>query len=165
MVLQPIQANLQRYSDNSYFENHSLSGKLFFNREGLHLYGFKPTDYPYTIIDKKRYPTTLPGRWREVSFASRYKDNDKLNHTFGFSYYHLADNYKVKENNILVSAKLDKQADLFKWDLPQTLGLNASLNFLNQRDSVNKINASVLCINPTISARLNEYSFKAGLIF
>ena len=126
-----------------YFDNHTLSGKLFFNREGLHLYGFKPADYPNDVIDKKDIKQHYLVSGAEVSFGSRYKNDDKLDHTFGISYYHLTDNYKVKENNVLFSANLSKQADLFKWDSKQTLGLNTSLNFLNQSDSIHKINATV----------------------
>jgi len=148
-----------------YFDNHTLSGKLFFNREGLHLYGYKPSEYPDTTINRKDIQQRYLVSGAEVAFGSRYKNDDKLNHSFGVSYYHLSDSYKVKENNMVISARLDKQADLFKWDIPQTLGLVASYNFLNQRDSISKINASVLCINPTLSAKMNEYSFKAGLGF
>ncbi len=148
-----------------YLDNHTLSGKLFFNRDGLHLYGFETNDYPDTTISRKDIKQRYLVTGAEVELGSRYKNDDKLNHSFGISYYHLSDYYEVKENNMVISAKLDKQLDLFKWDIPQTLGLNASYNFLNQRDSIGKINASVLCINPTLSAKMNEYSFKAGLGF
>jgi hypothetical protein len=148
-----------------YFDNHTLSGKLFFNREGLHLYGYKPSDYPTITVGKDDIRQHYLVSGVEATFGSRYKTDDKLNHTFGLSYYHLSDKYDVRENNFLVSANLDKQADLFNWETKQTIGVNTSLNFLNQRDSVNKINATVLCINPTISAKMNEYSFKAGLGF
>ncbi|NVO19972.1 MAG: hypothetical protein HXX13_09745 [Bacteroidetes bacterium] len=148
-----------------YFENHTLSGKVFFKRDGLHLYGFKPDFYPSWNVNARDIKQHYLVSGFETTFGSRYKSMEKLNHNFGLSYYHLSDNYQVKENNLKISAMLDKQADLFKWDTKQTLGLNASLDFYNQKDSVSKINASVLCINPTIAARLNEYSFKAGLIF
>ena len=146
-----------------YFENHTLSGKLFFNREGLHLYGYDASQYPDFNPDQIKQHYLTSGA--EVSFGSRYKSNDKLDHNFGLSFYHLSDNYQVKENNVKFSANLAKQADLFKWDTKQTLGLNTSLNFLNQRDSVHTFNSTVLFINPTISAKMNEYSFKAGLGF
>ena len=148
-----------------YFANHTLSGNAFFKRNGLQLYGYKPSDFNDTSISrddlKQRYLTFGTG----VTFTSRYKDGNKLNHSIGLSFYHLADTYKVKENNMKTTANLSKQADLFKWDKKQVLGVAVSYNFLNQQDSLSKINIGVLCIQPTLTASYQEYTFKAGFGF
>jgi len=148
-----------------YFENHTLSGKVYLEREGLHLYGFKPSDFNDTAFDKdeikQRYLTT----GLDAAFGSRYKDHDRLNHDFGLSYYHLSDKYEVKEDQVKVRADLNKEYDLFHWKTPQLIGLNSSYTFYSQRDSVNSYNSGILNITPTLSARWDEYTFKAGLGF
>lgn len=148
-----------------YFDNHTLSGKAFLNRDGLHYYGYRPNDFNDTIIGKDDLKQRYLTLGAEMNFSSRYKSNDKLNHVFGISYYHLADKFEVRENNIKIRADLDKQYDLFKWDTKQKIGLNSSLNIFNQKDSINKITASILNITPTLSGSMNEYSFKVGLGF
>jgi hypothetical protein len=148
-----------------YFTNHTLSGNVFMNRHGLHFYGYKPSDYNDTVINRDDLKQRYLVAGTDLKFGSRYKSTDRLNHDFGLSYYYLGDKYKVRENTVKISAKLDKQYDLFKWETKQTLGLNTSLNIFNQKDSIQKITASVLCINPNLSASFHEYSFSGGLGF
>ncbi|MBK7030932.1 MAG: hypothetical protein IPH45_17750 [Bacteroidales bacterium] len=148
-----------------YLENHTLAGNLFFQREGLHLYGFKPDDFPGVSISKDDIKQRYLIAGTDLSISSRYKSDNRLNHAFGFSYYHLTDKYKAKENNYHIKSELNKNYDLFKWDKDQTLGLNTSLNIMNQKDSLGKFNTAILCINPTIRAYYQEYSFKAGIGF
>ncbi len=145
-----------------YFPEHTLSGKVFFNREGLHLYGYKPSDFHDTVISKDDLKQRYMQVGGEMNFSSAYKSQDKLNHNIRLSYYNLTDLYKVKENNILVSADLDKKYDLFNLDTKQTLGLNTSVNVLSQRESGKKANTTIVLLNPYIKANYNEYSFKAG---
>lgn len=148
-----------------YFDNHTLAGNLFFNREGLHLYGFHPGDFPDTTIDKEDIKQRYLIGGGEVTFGSRYKSDDKLNHAFGFSYTHLNDKYKARENDYLITAGIDKKYDLFHWDTDQTLGLATSLKLMNHKDSTGKSNTGILKINPMLKAEYNEYSFKAGIGF
>jgi hypothetical protein len=148
-----------------YFENHNLSGKVYLNRQGLHLYGFKTDEFTDTLIPDKSLKQRYLVGGADVRFSSRYRADDRLNHQFGVSYYYLGDKYKVKENNVKITAALDKKYDLFKWEEKQVLGLNASFNLLNQKDSASKITASVLTINPNIKATFNEYTLRGGLGF
>ncbi len=148
-----------------YFDQHTLGANLFFQRDGLHLYGFKPGSYPDTSIGKSDIRQRYLRAGAETSFSSRYKTNDKLNHSIGLSYHFLSDYYKVKENIVSADANLNKQYDLFGWDQKQTIGLITSFDFLNQKDSNSSFNTGILTLQPNISARFNEYSFKAGVGF
>lgn len=145
-----------------YFDTHTLTGKAFYYRDGLHLYGFKPSDFPDTIIradDVKQHYSTAGA---SATFGSNYKDTDKLNHTFGLSYYHMAGMSESKENNVNFTTTLDKRYDLFKLDNDQVLGINAGYNFFDQHNSLGKSRSSIFMINPFIKAEINEYSFMAG---
>lgn len=144
-----------------YFDKHTLSGKAFYYRDGLHLYGFKPSEFTDTLITdedvKQRYYTA----GASATFASSYKSSDKLNHTFGLTYYHMAGMHEMAENNVQFTTTLTKRYDLFKWDNDQVLGINAGYNFLNQHNSLGYSNNSVILFNPFIKAEINEYSLMA----
>ncbi len=145
-----------------YFDNHTLTGKAFYYRDGLRLYGYKPSEFPDTLITdedvKQRYYTA----GASTTFASSYKSTDKLNHTFGLSYYHMAGMHEMAENNVQFTTTLTKRYDLFKWDNDQVLGINAGYNFLNQHNSMGYSNNSIILFNPFIKAEINEYSLMAG---
>ncbi|HNW53039.1 MAG TPA: hypothetical protein PKN21_02165, partial [Bacteroidales bacterium] len=87
---------------------------------------------------------------------------DKLNHSIGLSYYYMGGLHEMKENNVLLTATLDKRYDLLKLEKQQVLGITASYNFLNQHNTMGANNNSILLINPFIKAEYNEYSFMAG---
>jgi hypothetical protein len=148
-------------SVTKYFDEHTLTAKVFYNRDGLRLYGYKPSDFSDTVVDtdnKQRYYTA----GASATFGSSYKDNDELNHTFGLSYYHMAGLYENLENNINFTTTFDKRYDLLKLGTEQVLGVTGGYNFLNQKDSLNNTKSGILLINPFIKAEANEYSFMAG---
>lgn len=144
-----------------YFDEHTLSGKAFYYRDGLHLYGYKPALFDTMITRddvKQRYYTA----GASATFGSTYKSKDKLNHTAGLSYYHMAGLYENKENNFQLTTTLDKRYDLLKLGPEQVLGVTGGYNYLGQADSLGKTNSGILLINPFIKADVNEYSFMAG---
>jgi hypothetical protein len=154
--------NEAEITGTKYFDQHTLTGKAFYYRDGLHLYGYKPDNYPDTVIEKddvkQRYYTTGAA----ATFGSNYKADDMLNHSISLSYYHMAGLYESKENNVQFTATLDKKFDLFHIDEDQVLGITGGYNFLNQHDSLGHINSGIVLINPFIKAQVNEYSFMAG---
>jgi len=145
-----------------YFGQHSITGKAYYNRDVLHLYGFKPYDFGDTLIKKDDLKQRYYTAGAEAKLGSNYKTDDKLNHSFGLSYYHMAGKGENRENNAQITMTLDKQYDLFKIENDQTLGVNAGYNFLNQTDSLGSFNTGIFLINPFIKAQINEYSFMAG---
>lgn len=145
-----------------YFDELTLTGKVFYNRDGLHLYGYKPGDFPDTTIKKDDVKQRYYTAGASATFSSNYKDNEKLNHSIGLSYYHMAGLYENFENNVNFTATFDKRYDLLKLGTEQVLGITGGYNFLNQVDSLGKTNSGILLINPFIKAEVNEYSFMAG---
>jgi len=153
--------NEAELSGTKYYSQHTLTGKAFYYRDGLHLYGFKQSEFGDTIKKddiRQRYFTA----GGEANFSSNYKSDDKLNHAFALSYYHIAGLDGNKENNIRFSTTLDKQVDLFNIDTKQVVGLTGGYEFLNQQDSLGHFNTNLVLINPFIKAQINEYSLMAG---
>ncbi len=154
--------NEAELTGSKYFDQHTLTGKAFYYRDGLHLYGFKPADFPDTVIRKDDIEQHYYTAGGSANFGSTYKDKDKLNHTFGLSYYHMAGMHENKENNVKFTTTLDKRYDLFKIETDQVLGITGGYNFLNQNDAHGHFNSGILLVNPFIKAQVNEYSFMAG---
>jgi hypothetical protein len=157
--------NEAEFSASKYFSQHTLSGSAFYYRDGLHLYGFKPADFPDTVIEKDDLKQRYNTIGAKAAFGSNYKGTDELNHAFGLSYYHMNGLNDVKENNVEFTATADQRYDLFKTEEDQVLGITAGYSFLNQQDSVGHINSNIFLINPFIKAQINEYSFMAGFRF
>jgi len=145
-----------------YFNEHALEGKIFYNRDGLHLYGYKPANFPDTVIKKENVQQRYHTAGAAVKFSSTYKDQDKLNHVFGLSYNYMGGLNGIKDNNLQFITTIDKRFDLFQLEKEQVLGITASYNFLNQHNSMGYTNSGILLINPFIKAEYNEYSFMAG---
>jgi hypothetical protein len=150
------------FTASKYFAEHTLSGSAYYYRDGLHLYGYKPADFPDTVIEKDDVKQRYQTIGTKVSFGSNYKATDELNHKFGLSYYNMSGLYDVQENNVQVTAEIDQKYDLLKLDKDQVLGINAGYSFLNQKDSLGHINSGIILINPFIKVEVNEYSFMAG---
>jgi hypothetical protein len=147
---------------SKYFQQHILTGNAFYLRDGLHLYGYKPADYPDTSIEKDDIKQRYQTIGVKANFASNYKAKDELNHSIGLSYYNLSGLNEAKENNFILSATLDQRYDLLNMEEDQVLGINAGYNFLNQQDSLGHINSNIFLLNPFIKAKYKEYSFMAG---
>lgn len=141
---------------------HTLSGKLFYDREVIHHYGFIPVNFDtLTKKDDLRQRYNIAGL--EAGYKSNYTEKDKLNHAFGLSYYNLADLAELREDHIQFDASADKQFKLFDLTDVQQAGLAVSINHFGQRDTHSKINSNIFGIKPFISTNFEEYSFYAGL--
>jgi hypothetical protein len=154
--------NEAEVTGTKYFGQHTLTGNAYYYRDGLHLYGFKPSDFPDTLIRKDDVKQHYYTAGASATFGSNYKAADKLNHTFSLSYYHMAGMNESRENNTQFTTTLDKRYDLLKLGKDQVLGVTAGYNFLNQHDLKGHINSGILLVNPFIKAQVNEYSFMAG---
>ncbi len=154
--------NEAEVTGTKYFGQHTLTGNAYYYRDGLHLYGFKPSDFPDTLIRKDDVKQHYYTAGASATFGSNYKAADKLNHAFSLSYYHMAGMNESRENNAQFTTTLDKRYDLLKLGKDQVLGVTAGYNFLNQHDLKGHINSGILLVNPFIKAQVNEYSFMAG---
>jgi hypothetical protein len=147
-----------------YFDEHSLSGKAFYERDGFHLYGFRPADYPDTVISADELKQHFFTTGASIGFASHYKADDKVNHNLVLDYAHTGGSIGQKEDQVKFSAALDRKFDLLKLGKPQILGLSAGYSYLNQQDTALRTGSGILLFNPYMKASYNEYSFMAGFI-
>ena len=153
--------NLAEVTGSKITGAHTLSGKIFYERNVVHHYGFRTSDFD-TVPDKDDLRQRFYIAGMETSYKSNYTEKDKLNHAFGLSYYHLADFFEAREDHIQFDASADKQFKLFDLTDQQQAGLALSINNFGQRDSLGKIKSNIIGLKPFISTNYNEYSFYAG---
>jgi hypothetical protein len=156
-----LSTNEAEFSGKKITESHTLSGNIFYQRYVVHHYGFKPADFD-TMPGKKDLKQRFAIAGAQIQYSSNYIRNDKLNHDLQLSYFHLADLFEAKEDNLKLNIGLDKEFKLFELTDKQQTGLSASVNYYKQRDSIGSTGSAIIGIKPFISTNFNEYSFYAG---
>jgi hypothetical protein len=154
--------NLAEIMGSKITDAHTLSGKIFYERDVVHHYGFKTADFD-TVLNKDDLRQRYSIAGLEAGYKSNYTEKDKLNHAFGLSYYHLADLFEAREDHIQFKASADKQFKLFDLTDQQQAGLALNINHFGQRDSLGMISSNIIGIKPFISTNYEEYSFYAAL--
>ena len=154
--------NLAEITGSKITAAHTLSGKIYFERNVVHYYGFKPADFS-TVPGKDALRQRYYIAGMEAGYRSNYTEKDRLNHAFGLSFYHLADLFEVREDHYQFDASADKQFQLFDFTDQQQAGLALSVNHFTQSDLFGKLGSNIIGIKPFISTNYEEYSFYAGL--
>jgi hypothetical protein len=163
------------FSDNKvgiyarrFYKEHTFSADIDYNRNVVHYYGFKKSDYAsdtnFTNLSKK---DTIKQRFAKVggrfSFFSTYRDSSKLNHLFALQYYHLSDLYKATENFINFTASADEKVKFLGRSVKnQNLGLIAIVNDYDDINKSDRGNAAVLQFIPHLSAKGDVVKFNIG---
>jgi len=153
--------NEVEFSGKKITESHTLSGNIFYQRYVVHHYGFRTADFD-TMPAKKDLRQRFAIAGAQVQYSSNYIKNDKLNHNLQLSYYHLADLFDAKEDHVKLNVDLDKEFKLFDLTDKQQAGLETSMSYYKQRDSLGSAGSAIIGLKPFISTNFNEYSFYAG---
>lgn len=150
-----LEANVMKY-----FRKSMLDAEVFFHRDVVNYYGFKPLDFPSYNEDIKQHYVLIG---LNASYYSNYVDSNMLNHKLGFGFYNLSDKYSTHENNLKFSFDLDKNVKLFGFSDNQTLGIKTSVDYYNNGNPAGNGNSAIFGFKPFISAQYKEYMFYAGL--
>lgn len=150
---------------NKYFNNSTLTGNLFFNRDVFHYFGFKPSDYPSINYSDEDIRQRYTNFGLETSYYSNYTDSNKINHKLALSFNNISDKFDTKENNLKFNASIDKNFKLFNFDNKQTVGLNFLTDYYNHANSeLSGNNSAIFNFNPFFKTNFNEYKIKVGLV-
>lgn len=154
--------NLIELYGRSYFKKATLDGEVFFNRDVVHYYGYKTTDFHDISKDSTRQRYTLVGF--NTAYSSNYLDSNKVNHQLSLGYYNLSDYFSSHENNIKFGLNLDKSLKLFNITNKQTIGLKSNLDYYNNSGALlPTANSMIVSFKPYISTHFNEYMISVGV--
>lgn len=155
--------NLASAGGKVFLNQHTLSGKIDYQRDVYHFYGFQPDSYPEYIVDedslKQRFQMVGAG----MAFGSNYKDAGKFAHEITLDFYNYTDRYDTRENNLRSTITLSKGFDFFRDFPPQVIGIELGVNYFGRKNSAGIINPLLFNIKPWFDLDLDQYKFRFAM--
>jgi len=145
-----------------FMPEHTLTADIFYERKGVHFYGYRPDDFPEINLENKDSRQTYNKVGIKTELISNYSGDRKLNHTIGLGYSYLFDRFKATEHNILFDVGLDLQTAFFDFSEREKLGLDLGLDYYLSSDSIINHNSGIIRISPYYSFGFDQYFFKVG---
>jgi hypothetical protein len=155
--------NLVSVFGRVFTKTHTLFADAGYDRDVVHLYGFRPDSFPdveYTKDDIRQRFQHIHGT---VDFSSNYRENYKLNHRFTLDLHHYSDFYETRESEVAFMIGLDKSFKTGSNDFSHSFALDFGLNYLGYKDSVSSSNPLFIPIHPVYRFAFGQYRFEAGL--
>lgn len=154
--------NIAEIFGKAVFNNSYLFSSATYSRNLFHFYGYNPDDY-FVEPDENDTKQIFSLYNFNLKFQNIDNNNDKLNYTSNFKYYHFSDNYSVKENRINANILFDKDFELFDFSDKQNISLLTDLDFYNNTsDSYETSNNFILKFQPNIKFHLANINLKIG---
>jgi outer membrane receptor protein involved in Fe transport len=159
------------FSDNEaevygrrFFTNHLFSGRVGFDRNVVHYYGYKPDDFPLVSFSKNDIKQRFTLLTAETQLSSLYNPESlRLNHIIDIRYYNLMDKYGSSENNIFLNADINKELKLFKLTRSQVLGVTAKVDYFFNADSLRNANNGIVSVSPYLRTKFRAFALNIGV--
>ncbi len=136
-------------SVSRYLKKSVFSGKVYYDRDVVHYYGYEPAEFPNDTIGDDDLRQRFSTIGAEFNILSNKKRQDKLNYMAGLSLYHLSDLYETNELKVGLTSNLNTKNEFFDFVEKQELGADVKVDFYNNNDSI--------LTESTISAELRPY--------
>lgn len=136
-------------SVSRYLKKSVVSGKIYYDRDVVHYYGYQPSDYlndSLTDDDLRQRFSAIGGN---VGIMSNKKRNDEFGYKVGADVYHLSDLHETSELKLGLQSNLNTKNEFFDFVEKQELGADVNVDFYNNADS--------LLDESTIVAELRPY--------
>ncbi len=148
-----------------YFKNSSLYGKVLYNRDMVHRYGFQPGDmlfqnYTYADDDLKRIFSSASANLR---FENLDKDEEEFDYHLDLKAFRWWDNHESLENAVKLEMYGNKPVEWFEAINYQSFGIKGNFRFFNSGDSLEAINSVHITLKPFMELRDGYYYLKGGV--
>ena len=169
--------NAIKASYKQFLDYHTLSFNAGYERDVAHFYGFELTDSIFSNFKDAR--DEIKVIYNKVFFSSvlesQYKDSAKINHRIGVNYYYLQGNYENRENQFVLSGRLQKYfgKELARFDFSldyndyshqrfEALDSNQLISSLSPAGFNVLQNTVLLKLSPTINALRKNFKASIG---
>lgn len=145
------------------FNEESLSGNLFFNRDVVHFYGFKPTpllDSAMSDYDIKQKLQSF-GAVIQLNDIKRSRGSFHYNGIFGFET--LSDFYQTNETGATFDLNIRKDIEPGRNKKPIELNSDLGLRFINFSDSLKNETSVLFNVRPGIKLIFDPLIVEAGI--
>ena len=146
-----------------FMKNKILSANLFYKRNVVHYYGFKPDDYPDIDLTKEDLKQRFSKIGVEAGLNSNNKKSGKLDYQTNLSFYTLSDFYKTNETKVELSGSLSKSNEFMAFVQEQNIGINGKIIYFSNKDSLTSQGTTVIDLQPFIKVNIDYLSVYAGI--
>lgn len=134
----------------------TIEAKLFWHRDVLHYYGFKPAEI-LDSLEKDDYRQRYNDAGLSAAWYSTHSDSSHLNYRAAIDYHAFWDVHNASENSISLHGFINKKVNWLKFSKQQTAGVRVeAVQYFNKR-AYTSFNAGVAEISPF-------YRFETGPI-
>jgi len=145
------------------WKKHNLTTNIFYDRKGVHFYGFKPAEFPEFEYEKKDISQHYQTVGFNSAFESNYSGEKNLNHKLALDYDYLFDKEGTSEHNIKLFAGLNKNFEFFSFSEHEKLGLDLDLDYYIFGDKISPTqNSGIIGIRPYYNMGFDQYNFRVG---
>lgn len=146
-----------------YLKNSVLSAKLFYDRDVVHYYGFKPADYTTVVLTDDDLKQRFSQLGLNAGIASNYSHGSKMNYDLRLNFYRLDDLYETSETYANLNANLNSKNEFFNFVEKQELGINIKGSFFYNQDSLTSKETILAGIKPYISLHFDYFDLFLGV--
>ncbi len=158
------------YSDNEanlyskfFFDKVTIESNLDYERNMVHYYGFLPSENPTFVYSNDDLKHIL----NYYGFSTLFSTNNTRPKSWKQSYlikaHYFNDNYKVNEVMGGFEGKISKKMNLFKFSDNQTLNIDLSTDYFNNKmDTLGVLDNTLIKVSPSLSTFYKEYYLSVG---
>jgi len=161
---------ISKYSHNQvalfgkkYLKDRILSGNIYYKRDVVHYYGFKPDDYPENAMTEDE----LKQRFQLLGLDAGLASNNSRKNDFGYSsalkFYNLTDLFKTSETYLGIGGNAHIKNEFFDFVKSQELGADVDLDFYRNKDSLQSQGNFIMTLEPYIRLNFDYLDLKIGL--
>ncbi|MES2830148.1 MAG: TonB-dependent receptor [Bacteroidota bacterium] len=153
------QADQQKLSafGRSIGDQYTLNGRVTFQRNGLYFYGIDPNKPTMNPNPEKQVLNYFEA---EGEVVNKFTDDpDAFSYAAKANGYLWSDKFNANEKSIVLNGYLNKRISSFN------LGLAASAEFGNTKDSITDVSNNLLKLNPYIRLQAKGVKINAGINF
>jgi len=147
-----------------FMKNHTLSAEAYYDRKGIHYYGYIPDDFPGLELSKKDIKQHYNLAGVKTSLESNFLRDRRVNHHVGFEYYFLIDKMESQEHNFKFNAGANKNFRFFNFSEKEKLGVDFDVDYYFNSDQLfSQTSSGIIDIEPYFDLGFDQYKFRLGV--
>ncbi len=146
-----------------YLKDRILSADVFYHRDVVHYYGFKPDDYPQNKLDDNDLKQRFSLLGFNTAIASNYSRNNDINFVSSLSFYHHSDLFQSNETFVGIGGDVNTKNEFIDFVKRQELGSALNLDFYKNKDSLQSQGNFMMTLKPYLRLNFDYLDLKIGL--
>ncbi len=146
-----------------FLKSNALKGGIYYKRNVVHYYGFKPDEFPDIDLSKDDIKQCYQTFGANLGWSSNNTSLKAMNQEMELNYYFFTDKYNATENNIHMNGSVTKKFNYSRRTEYKKAGFEIDLNYYTNKDSLHSHNSGILKFIPFLRTSLDQYKFYFGV--